>query len=553
MQDWSTSYISTAARYTSNTSNWIIPIQQDWSTPTSTVAKFSSNITIYPTNFNQNWSTPVSSVTQFTSNTSNWISNLQQNWSTTVSTAAQFTSNTSNYFANFYTPQVTAGTAFSPLLVSGAVLWYDAADPAGTGVQPAYGTSITSWVNKAGTTDTMTGATMTYSNDLGGPAIYMPGGQVFTNATATLNTYVFLVCRWDSTYTNSIGLYYMISMNDLTISGQNDFSIRASSSGLVNLPLGDGSYQWDMQGDHPFINGTQIFGSTTPSYADIFTHHNIIDATVNNASPTSRLQVGTSYASGGSRTAQGWIKEILFYNNVLSTSDQQKIEGYLAWKWGLQSYLSAGHPYKSAAPTAGTGAPGIPISTAISTGAQFTSNTSNFYNPFVNYNASTAYVSTAIGAGNIYMSTFSGSSFSLSTGALVTSSIYAFTFSSLLTYTSTLLLTAAPNNYWMVDVNGFSRSAVYYSSFATPGTATLTPSTYFGVYYNMTGTGTYTIALAATQPFSNIGKYYSFRNNSANDMIVTITGGTGITSPTTIYSSNSINIMVATTNSYVLF
>jgi hypothetical protein len=151
------------------------------------------------------------------------------------------------------------------------------------------------------------------------------------------------------------------------------------------------------------------------------------------------------------------------------------------------------------------------------------------------------------------MSTFSGSSFGLSTGALVTSSIYAFTFSSLLTYTSTLLLTAAPDNYWMVDVNGFSRSAVYYSSFATPGTATLTPSTYFGVYYNMTGTGTYTIALAATQPFSNIGKYYSFRNNSANDMIVTITGGTGITSPTTIYSSNSINIMVATTNSYVLF
>ena len=196
---------------------------------------------------------------------------------------------------------------------------------------------------------------------------------------------------------------------------------------------------------------------------------------------------------------------------------------------------------------------GPSISTAISTVAQFTSNTSNFYNPFVNYDASTAHVSTAIGAGNIYMSTFSGSSFGLSTGALVTSSIYGRVISSLLTYTSTLLLTAAPNSYWMVDVNGFSRSAVYYSSFATPGTVTLAPANFFGVYYNMTGTGTYTIALAGTQDFSNIGKYYSFRNNSANDMIVTITGGTGITSPTTIYSSNSINIMVATTNSYVLF
>jgi hypothetical protein len=35
----------------------------------------------------------------------------------------------------------------------------------------------------------------------------------------------------------------------------------------------------------------------------------------------------------------------------LSTTDRQKLEGYLAHKWGLAANLPADHPYKSAAPT----------------------------------------------------------------------------------------------------------------------------------------------------------------------------------------------------------
>ena len=33
------------------------------------------------------------------------------------------------------------------------------------------------------------------------------------------------------------------------------------------------------------------------------------------------------------------------------TTDRQLVEGYLAWRWGLEGNLPAGHPYKSAAPT----------------------------------------------------------------------------------------------------------------------------------------------------------------------------------------------------------
>ena len=45
----------------------------------------------------------------------------------------------------------------------------------------------------------------------------------------------------------------------------------------------------------------------------------------------------------------GWIKEIVLApTDDLSTA--QKIEGYLAWKWGLEANLPPGHPYKLGAP-----------------------------------------------------------------------------------------------------------------------------------------------------------------------------------------------------------
>ena len=43
--------------------------------------------------------------------------------------------------------------------------------------------------------------------------------------------------------------------------------------------------------------------------------------------------------------------EIVVAGSVLSSTDRQKLEGYLAHKWGLAGNLPADHPYKSAAPT----------------------------------------------------------------------------------------------------------------------------------------------------------------------------------------------------------
>ncbi len=58
------------------------------------------------------------------------------------------------------------------------------------------------------------------------------------------------------------------------------------------------------------------------------------------------VRVGAAIA----RHIRGEVNEIVICNN-LSNADRQRMEGYLAWKWGIQSDLPVDHPYSSAPPT----------------------------------------------------------------------------------------------------------------------------------------------------------------------------------------------------------
>lgn len=46
----------------------------------------------------------------------------------------------------------------------------------------------------------------------------------------------------------------------------------------------------------------------------------------------------------------GPIAEVVILNSNLSSVERQKLEGYAAWRWWLQGYLPADHPYKGAPP-----------------------------------------------------------------------------------------------------------------------------------------------------------------------------------------------------------
>jgi len=50
------------------------------------------------------------------------------------------------------------------------------------------------------------------------------------------------------------------------------------------------------------------------------------------------------------------IGELLIVQYALTTDERQKVEGYLAHKWGLESSLPGSHPYYASPPALSTGA-----------------------------------------------------------------------------------------------------------------------------------------------------------------------------------------------------
>ena len=68
--------------------------------------------------------------------------------------------------------------------------------------------------------------------------------------------------------------------------------------------------------------------------------------TINTASAP--IWVGRSDLA--SEAINSYIYEIVYYQRVLTTTERQQAEGYLAAKWGLQSSLPSTHPFTKGRP-----------------------------------------------------------------------------------------------------------------------------------------------------------------------------------------------------------
>ena len=64
---------------------------------------------------------------------------------------------------------------------------------------------------------------------------------------------------------------------------------------------------------------------------------------------TSRIQIGGRQQNGVSYS-NSRISEVVVMNRDATTIERQKIEGYLAHKWGLTADLPSNHPYKTVEP-----------------------------------------------------------------------------------------------------------------------------------------------------------------------------------------------------------
>jgi len=63
-------------------------------------------------------------------------------------------------------------------------------------------------------------------------------------------------------------------------------------------------------------------------------------------------QTGVLFLNGLPSGAYDYVQfgDFLHFNKSLTTTERQQVEGYLAWKWGLNGNLPSTHPYSKFAP-----------------------------------------------------------------------------------------------------------------------------------------------------------------------------------------------------------
>jgi len=235
--------------------------------------------------------------------------------------------------------------AFTPLTVSGIGLqvWLDGADPAGTGTAPADTASISTWTDKSGNGYNFT-ATAAALYSTANKAPYFNNSYYTSTYTAAPVTETgFLVFKLNSTAAPQI----IIGANN----GGREVSVANTFGqfGIIKSQVAWGQTVSGLTNSTTTLSTWQIT-SQTNTYISL-------NGALSLSGPTSigTFTGGVTTGLGREATASipvyGWVMEIVMFNTQLSQTNQQKMEGYLAWKWGSQASLPAGHPYYSSAPT----------------------------------------------------------------------------------------------------------------------------------------------------------------------------------------------------------
>jgi hypothetical protein len=233
---------------------------------------------------------------------------------------------------------------FEPTQIPGCQLWLDAADVNGNGTSVANGAAVSTWVDKSGNGRNATaGANATFSNS----GLYFNGTSYLDTTYTALPTIesIFIVYNLSSSpgyYTNLIG---------------------PSASGGRAISLSDAApyfLTWDRWGSAVFGAGASVSGITFNTRTLTTGLYNGTGSISLNGSNQSSGSAGSFSGSGtvtrigrGPLTAGGiigFLFEVIIFNTFVSTSQRQQIEGYLAWKWGLQGLLPSSHPFKTYRP-----------------------------------------------------------------------------------------------------------------------------------------------------------------------------------------------------------
>ena len=247
------------------------------------------------------------------------------------------------------------GGLWSPSSLSSLQAWFDADAIGGL----SDGDMMSSWSDSSGNGNTVTNSQPslkpTYeTNELNGkPVVRFYNSSGFVNsstsiyASATTNVQVVAVAKWNSV--NNVVICDVGSYAPLMRVLNNQVALYAINGG-GSAGIGQGTVS----------GGSWFVGATSIDWPN-----KIIGASLNGNTPSTTAWNNTATSVGplsythlgvGSRYIEtalpfdGDIAEVVIVTNDASSATREKIEGYMAHKWGLTSNLPITHPYKSSAP-----------------------------------------------------------------------------------------------------------------------------------------------------------------------------------------------------------
>lgn len=142
-----------------------------------------------------------------------------------------------------------------------------------------------------------------------------------------------IFCAWDGDIGSNAWCLICGLNNSVLYFNPNGAIVGQSADGvMINWHVAAGIYNAALTTGQLFIDGTSVGSANSTPVA----------ATGKN------IWLGTR--SDGYPLNDGDIAAVIMVCSNLSDSDRQKLEGYLANKYGLTSLLPAGHPYKNAPP-----------------------------------------------------------------------------------------------------------------------------------------------------------------------------------------------------------
>jgi hypothetical protein len=232
----------------------------------------------------------------------------------------------------------------SPLSVRGCQLWLDAADTTTTTFS---GTSLTQWTDKSSTGKTITVSgtlTRTANGRNGLQTLTTNGGFVSTSlSTAIGNGDYALFAVW---YQSVAGTNGIVGVGINTNGNGAGIGVSGLVGGLFKYnfyQFGVGESSYNIAGPTFLMQEGIRIGGTNTVYING-------DAGAGSTNSLNLTNTTLTVGAATSFTMSGQICEAIVYVGTIGTSDRQKIEGYLAWKWGLTSSLPSTHTYKNSRP-----------------------------------------------------------------------------------------------------------------------------------------------------------------------------------------------------------